>query len=149
MSGAGEALAGIAAVASISQILAYCAKTMGILAKFCNDVKDAPSELRRLEHKILLLHHGFGVLETFLSDVDDEELFSVDIRVPMQAILLEVDTIVHSLREGCLNHTSRRPDRFRTRFQFALSDRRTMDKTLERLRQAEQQLGFFAQLVHM
>jgi hypothetical protein len=149
MSGVGEALAGVAAAASFSQLVAYLVKTSFALTKFCQDIKNAPTEIVRVKHKVLLLHHEFDILRTIIQDIQDDEILSADIRIPLQIVLSEVDEIVYSMKKRCLENHQKESVSLKVRLRFVAKDRSMMAESLAQLQEAENQLGFLAQLLHM
>lgn len=149
MSGLGEALAGVAAVASVSQLLAYLMQISQVLATFYQDMEDAPSEIKRIHQKLLMLHGGLKFFKISLKDVDDEALLPLELRTLLESALQKVYNTIIEMQQKCLKKLEKEPHKLSSRFRFAWKDRANSVKLLTQLQEAETDLLWLTQLLNM
>lgn len=141
MSG-GEVLGAFAAAASISQLITYTLQASRAVNTLYKNFQDAPSELRRIEEKLLLLQHSLEFFGRYLAGVNDAEVFPPDLQVLLSsalsssALIKVADTVTRMQNEYFMNG-QRRLRRKRDRIKFAISDRDVLNGFLVQLRDAE------------
>lgn len=73
-----ECLAVPGGIASFVQILDAVIKLVGVFSTFCRDMKDAPSEVKRIRDKLLLLQTSLESSQQCFADVDGDILLPPD-----------------------------------------------------------------------
>lgn len=149
MSGTGEVLAGIAAVASVSQLLAYTMKVCQALVVLVRRMEDAPSELKRLKRKALLLHNGLRFLTSDIMNCDDSVLLPPELRTLLELALEDLHGIIDELGKKCLKQDAQTICKLQNRFRFALLGRDRTESTLAQLRDSEGDLNFIIELFQL
>jgi hypothetical protein len=149
MSGLGEVLAGVAAVASVSQLLAYALQMSQTLATFYNEMENAPSEIMRIQQKLSMLHDGLKFFKTSLTNLVDEAILPLELRTLLMSALRKVYNTIIEMQQKCLKKVVKEPHRFGPRFLFAWRDRASSVKLLNQLQEAEIDLLWFTQLLNM
>jgi hypothetical protein len=149
MSGLGEALAGVAAVASVSQLLAYVLQMSQTLATFYNEMENAPSEIIRVQQKLAMLHSGLTFFKASLTNFADEALLPLELRTLLDSALRKVYNTIIEMQQKCLKQVGKEPHGFGARFRFAWHGRASTAKLLHQLQEAEMDLLWFTQLLNM
>jgi hypothetical protein len=149
MSGLGEVLAGVAAVASVSQLLAYLLQTSQVLATFYYNMEGAPSEILRIQQKLSMLHSSLKFFKLSLIDLEDEAFLPVDLKSLLESALQKVYNTMIELEQKCLKKVEKEPHRFKSRIRFAWCDRTSSAKVLGQFQEAENDLIWITQLLNM
>lgn len=143
-----ECLAVPGGIASFVQILDAVIKLVGVFSTFCRDMKDAPSEVKRIRDKLLLLQTSLESSQQCFADVDGDILLPPDLGLVLKNGILSVQTTIKELQ-----HTFQRAmsansmESIRRRLRWALLDRHAMDRALEHLRDSEETLTCSLQLL--
>jgi hypothetical protein len=144
-----EALAAVGALASSAQILSYIFQAAEAVAKFCDTVRDAPSNLRRIRDKLRTLHEAVVGVCNYLQAFDDDLVLPLDLRaILVDAIghlkddLDKIQARLETLNLKLGSSTGRR-------LKWAAIDCRTVDKLLARLKESECTLDRVIQLVNL
>jgi DNA repair ATPase RecN len=149
MSGLGEVLAGVAAVASVSQLLVYVLQMSQTLATFYNEMENAPSEINRVQQRLAMLHSGLAFFKASLTDLTDEAILPLELKTLLESALRKVYNIIIEMQQKCLKKVDKEPHRFGSRFRFAWRDHASTVKLLNQLQEAEMDLLWFTQLLNM
>jgi len=149
MSGLGEVLAGVAAVASVSQLLVYAMQISQTLATFYKEMENAPSEIMRIQQKLSMLHDGLKFFKASLTNLEDEAILPLELRTLLMSALQKVYNTIIEMQQKCLKKVVKEPHRFGSRFLFAWRDRASSVKLLSQLQEAEMDLLWFTQLLNM
>lgn len=145
MSGVGEALAGVAAAASFSQLLGCVLQASKTLAEFYQDMEDAPSEIKRVQAQLSRLYGGLRAFRSTLGGLHMDTPVPIELQSLLQTSLEDVEKSIQVVRSECSRYTAKDPG-IRTRFKFALTGKDTMRKLLSHLRDAEINLEILIQL---
>jgi len=96
-----EMLAVAGGIASFTQVIDSVGKVVEVVINFCQDMKDAPSELRQIRDKLLLLRGSLDDFQQYLTDFDDDFLLPPDLRLLLNKSILSVHKNIRELQHIC------------------------------------------------
>ncbi|KAF2796340.1 ankyrin [Melanomma pulvis-pyrius CBS 109.77] len=149
MSGVGEIIAGVAVAASFTQLLAHVLRTSKTLFVFYQDFKDAPSHLKHVQQKLLLLLCILEVYEVHLREIDDDRLLPSNLRMLLQIVLQRLDDDIFEMNQRFFNDGQKRSRSLKMKFKLMFTDREVIAKLMERLRDAERDLVLLTGLLNI
>ena len=149
MSGVGEIIAGVAVAASFTQLLAHVLKTSKTLFVFYQDLKDAPSHLKHVQQRLLLLLCILEVYEAHLREIEDDRLLPPNLRMLLQIVLQRLDNDIFEMNQRFFNDGQKRSRSLKIKFMLMFTDHEVIAKLTERLRDAERDLVLLTGLLNM
>lgn len=84
-------IAGVAVATSFTQLLAHVLRTSKTLVVFYQDLKDAPSHLKQVKQRLLLLLCILEVYEAHLREIEDDRLLPPNLRMLLQIVSQRLD----------------------------------------------------------
>lgn len=139
----------VGGVASFAQLLGHVIRISDTIAQFCDQIKDAPGNIARINDKLSILRRGLEEIQCFLQDFDDGVILPPDLRQVLIQATSGIDSDIKDIRKACRVTSSAVQISFGERFRWALRQKGKMDKLLRRLELSEGNLDRAIQLINL
>jgi hypothetical protein len=143
-----EVLAVAGGVASFAQILTVVVNTVQVVASFCHDFQDAPSELLQIQSKLEILRKTLEEFRFFLLDLPNDDLLLLDMRQLLWEAVSKIQANITAIQSLTLTRSSTSPKSVRRRLAWALKKPST-EKVLQHLNDSENTLISVLQLINL
>jgi hypothetical protein len=141
-----EPMSIIGGIASLAQILDITVKATDRLSQFIRDVRDAPSEIMRLQGKVLVLQSSLQATVDFAHGVD-EELFPQELKALLLEALFQVQRDIAALSSLHRDLTKKTTGSLRRKLLWGFVDRACAQRLQEHVRETEETLANVLQLL--
>ena len=134
----------VSGVASVLTLIQVAAGVAGAATELFQKVHDAPSELAAVAAHLLLIQAELEQVQQF-QNTDYQRIISPETRCSLHLALSASRTTITALENAFPQ--PREKDGIRSKLRWALLDRSTIDKLLQRLQATESTLSTLLQLV--
>ncbi|KAI1357310.1 ankyrin repeat-containing domain protein [Xylaria arbuscula] len=117
-------------------LLGAIVKTITAISTLCENFRDAPRQLLRIQDRLILIRDILTDVESQVRELTDGDLLSEELRKSLQFTLVTILADVEKLQK-LVPHLARSSSSIRTRLQWTVFRQKLSNKELEQIAQAE------------
>ena len=144
-----EVLAIAGGIALFNQILLYAAKASLILNDILHKAENAPTALRQIRDKLVLLNATLESFQQFLSKYDDDAILPQDFRLLLENVIWPVFECAEKLEHVVQKAVSSDIKRKRKRMQWAFLTSHVTKTAIDDLNRSEENHNRLIQILNL
>lgn len=137
----------VGGVASLAQILDFTVKAGSALRRLGQDIRDAPLDVERLEHKLSVLQTSIEITTKVTDDMSEDDIFPPDLKCLLLRVLEELERDIEALALFTTKFNLRSTLSIRSRIRWGLIEKSTVERLRKRLQETESSLSGVVQLL--